>query len=379
MFVQLFQYKVKRLFRTKDELFWSLLFPIILGTFFYMSFGGYQDSQETFQVIKIGYITTETGMDESFDQVLIQLSEEGKDQILSIQTTKEEEAKRLLLDKKIVGIIYNTNEVSLTVNGEGINESILNSFLNQYIQKRETFLKIAQISPDKLNEVLDLEWEGFSYLKEIRFTNASIDPMTSYFYALIAMSCLYGCFAGLSSAIDIKANMSTLASRRLVAPTNKMKIILGDFFGAVFVQFICTMITVCYLIFVLKIDMGQKIFYLMLTALLGCVIGVATGLFIGSIGRQSESIKSALVLAGTMVECFLSGLMIGNMKNIVERYVPIINRINPATLIVDSFYSLDIYDTYDRYTKNMMSMLIIAAILCIGSFLAIRRERYASI
>lgn len=379
MFVRLFQYKVKRLFRTKDELFWCLVFPLILGTFFYMSFGGFQDKQETFQAINIGYITTETGKDEDFDQVLMLLSKDGKDQIVRIKTTKEEEAKKLLLDKKIAGIIYNTLEITLTVNGEGINESILNSFLNQYIQKRETFTKIAQISPDKLNEVLELEFKDSSYLQEIRFTNASIDPMTSYYYALIAMTCLYGCFAGLSSAIDIKANMSTLAPRRLVAPTNKMKIILGDFFGAVFVQFICTLITVCYIIFVLKVDMGQKINYLMLTAFVGSLIGVTTGLFIGSIGRQSENVKSAIVLAGTMVECFLSGLMVGNMKDIVERHAPIINRINPATLIVDSLYSLDIYDTYDRYMRNMISMLILATILCIGSFLAIRRERYASI
>lgn len=379
MFIQLFQYKVMRLLRNKDELFWCLFFPLILGTFFYISFSGFHEKQETFQAINVGYVTTNGQKDETFDKVFMQLSKEGKSQIVTIKATDEEEAKKLLLDKKIAGIIYNTNEITLTVNEEGINESILNSFLNQYIQKRETYSKIAKDSPDKLNEVLALEEKDSSYLKEIRFTNSSIDPMTSYFYALIAMSCLYGCFAGLSAAIDMKANMSTLASRRLVAPTNKVKIILSDFLGTVLVQFICVMITLCYLIFILKIDMGQKIGYLMSTALVGSVIGVTTGLFIGSIGRMSEHTKSAIALAGTMVECFLSGLMVGNMKDIVERYAPIMNRINPAALIVDSLYSLDIYDTYERYTRNMISMLIIAFILCVGSFLAIRRERYASI
>lgn len=379
MFFQLFKYKVIKMLRTKDELFWCLAFPLILGTLFYMSFGGFSEKQETFQVIHIGYVAKEEGKDEEFDQILRELSKEGENQIVNIVTTKEEEAKQLLLDKEISGIIYNTGEVSLTVNGEGISESILNSFLNQYLQKREMIMRIAQTSPDKLNEILELETSDNSFIKEVSFTKASLDPMTSYFYALIAMSCLYGCFAGLTSATEIKANLSSLAARRLAAPTNKMKIILGDFLGAVLVQFICTMVTVLYLLFVLKIDMGQKLFFLILTVLVGCVIGITTGLFIGSIGRQSEKLKTSLVLAGTMLECFLSGLMVANMKDIVERYAPIINRINPAALIVDAFYSLDIYDTYERYTKNMVSMLIIASILCIGSFLAIRRERYASI
>lgn len=378
MFIQLFRYKIIRMLRTKDELFWCLAFPLILGTFFYLSFGNFSNNQESFQIIPIGYVTTKD-QDEQFDQVLKKLGEVGDNQLVELVSTDEAQAKQLLSEKKISGIIYNTDAITLTVNGEGISESILNSFVSQYVQKRETITTIAQSSPNQISKVLALEEQNQSYLNEISFTKASIDPMTSYFYALLAMNCLYGCFAGLSSAIDIKANLSSLASRRLVAPTNKMKMLLGDFLGAVLVQFICSMITLCYLLFVLKVDIGQKLFLSILTILVGCVIGVSTGLFIGSIGRQSDRMKSSLVLGGTMVECFLSGLMVGNMKEIVERYAPIINRINPATLIVDGFYSLTIYDTYDRYARNLISMLVIAGILCLGSYIAIRRERYASI
>lgn len=378
MFIQLFRYKIIRMLRTKDELFWCLAFPLILGTFFYLSFGNFSNNQESFQIIPIGYVTTKD-QDEQFDQVLKKLGEVGDNQLVELVSTDEAQAKQLLSEKKISGIIYNTDAITLTVNGEGISESILNSFVSQYVQKRETITTIAQSSPNQISKVLALEEQNQSYLNEISFTKASIDPMTSYFYALLAMNCLYGCFAGLSSAIDIKANLSSLASRRLVAPTNKMKMLLGDFLGAVLVQFICSMITLCYLLFVLKVDIGQKLFLSILTILVGCVIGVSTGLFIGSIGRQSDRMKSSLVLGGTMVECFLSGLMVGNMREIVERYAPIINRINPATLIVDGFYSLTIYDTYDRYARNLISMLVIAGILCLGSYIAIRRERYASI
>jgi ABC-2 type transport system permease protein len=215
--------------------------------------------------------------------------------------------------------------------------------------------------------------------KEVSFTTGSVDPMVNYFYALIAMGCLYGCFAGMSSATEMKANLSTLGARRVIAPTNKMIVILADFLATIVVQFGCNIVTLLYLVFVWKIDFGQKIPFITATILVGSIIGVSAGLFVGSIGQYAERSKMAIILAITMVECFLSGLMVQGMKNIVEHHMPILNRINPAALIVDAFYSLNIYDTYGRYFQNMASMLVIAVLLCVGSFLAIRRERYASL
>lgn len=379
MFSQLFKYKVFKLVRTKEELFWSLCFPLILGTLFYASFGEITEKAEVFHAVDIGYISSEANKDVDFQTVIEELSEAGENQVVNIVTTSEDEAKELLADGEIAGIIYNQGAVKLTVNGEGINESILNSFLNQYLQKKETIMQIAKDSPEKIPEIINVEKSETNSLNEISFTDGSMDNMVSYFYSLIAMSCLYGCFAGMSTAIDLKANLSTLAARRIVAPTNKIILILADFFGIVVVQFCCSIVTVFYLVAVLKVDFGDKIPQILLTVLVGCIIGIAGGLFVGSIGHQSERVKMSIVLSVTMVECFLSGLMVGNMKDIIEHHAPIINRINPAALMVDSFYSLNIYDTYDRYLQNMISMLVIASLLCVGSFLIIRRERYASI
>ena len=63
----------------------------------------------------------------------------------------------------------------------------------------------------------------------------------------------------------------------------------------------------------------------------------------------------------------------------IERYVPVFARINPASLITKACYSLNIYDTYGRYLENMGIMLALTAALAAGSFLIVRRERYAGI
>ena len=80
-----------------------------------------------------------------------------------------------------------------------------------------------------------------------------------------------------------------------------------------------------------------------------------------------------------MTFCFLGGLMVGNMKDIIERTIPFINRINPAALIADSFYSLSIYDNLNRYMLNTGILVIMTVVLALLSFCLVRRERYDSI
>ena len=103
------------------------------------------------------------------------------------------------------------------------------------------------------------------------------------------------------------------------------------------------------------------------------------GLFVGSLGKLSEGIKVAVILAISMVCSFLAGLMNSNMKDLVEKHAPIINRINPAALISDSFYTLNNYDSMNRYARDILTLLLMTAILFIVSTLVTRRKTYASL
>ena len=70
---------------------------------------------------------------------------------------------------------------------------------------------------------------------------------------------------------------------------------------------------------------------------------------------------------------------VDEMKNVIEQHCPVINRINPASVLSDAFYCLSVYDDAVRYRRCIL-ILIIMCLLCISfSFLMIRRERYDSI
>ena len=65
-------------------------------------------------------------------------------------------------------------------------------------------------------------------VQEVSPGGKTIDGTSQFFYALIAMACLYGCFIGFGSAITLQANLTPLAARRSVTPTHKLKLILSE-------------------------------------------------------------------------------------------------------------------------------------------------------
>ena len=89
--------------------------------------------------------------------------------------------------------------------------------------------------------------------------------------------------------------------------------------------------------------------------------------------------KIGILLAISMLCSCLAGLMNGNMKDIVEQHAPILNRINPAALISDAFYCINVYDDPSRYTRNLVSLSLMCVLLILLSFYAVRKERYDSI
>ena len=91
---------------------------------------------------------------------------------------------------------------------------------------------------------------------------------------------------------------------------------------------------------------------------------------------MQEGVRIGLMLGISMVSSFLAGLMNGNMKDIVEKSV---NRINPASLISDAFYCINVYDDMTRYYRNLITLAVMCVVLVTASFFMVRRERYDSI
>lgn len=379
MFFHLLKYKLKVFFREKELLGWIFAFPLVLGTFFYLSFGSIMNNGDyEFAPVPVAYVS-ENGGEEAFEFVLDGLGADAEDQLFQVTKTDRIGAEELLKQGGIDGIILASPDISMVVSNKGFNQTIIKSFLESYLKHKSVLEQIGRTHPEKLPAAIKILTEEISYNKEISFSNNNMDNLAQYFFALIAMTCLYGSIIGRRCVEDIQANISALGARREASPAHKFTVICADFCGAVIVDFAAVALLLIYLSIILKLDLGTKVSYIVITALAGSVIGVAMGTFIGSLGKMSVSVKEALVSAISLTLSFLSGLMINNMKDIIEHTVPFVNRINPAALITDCLYSLNMYDTYDRFYADIAAMGIIAALFILGSYLLLRRNRYASI
>nr|WP_294652300.1 ABC transporter permease [uncultured Blautia sp.] len=368
-------YNVKVKLRNFGMTFWPLAFPLILGTLFFFAFGNINDSD--FETVPVAVVK-----EEHADQIFLTFLEEiknGDDQLLSPEEMTEEQAKEKLEEKKISGIYYVGTEPALTVASNGIEESILQSVLQSYENTRSTLQNMKKIHPEGTMNGLKAMREQQNGVQEFSLGGRTIDGNVQFFYALIAMGCLYGCFIGFGAAVSLQANLTALAARRCVTPTHKLKLVFSELISSFLLGYVDVVILLLYLRYGLKLDFNGQMGRMLLICFLGSLIGVSMGIFVGSLGKMKEGAKIGIILGISMICSFLAGLMNSNMKDIVEKHAPFINRINPAALISDAFYCINVYDDTARYHRSLITLAAMSLVLVIVSFLLIRRERYDSI
>lgn len=372
----------KRLLRDKANTFWILCFPIILGTLFNIAFSNMAASEDM-SAINVAVICEDDLYGEALKQSIETISE-GKDAMLNAIFCDDKKATELLENKEVVGIIHSGKTAKLSISAnmstESINQSILQAFINEYNMYQDSIAKIMINHPENIENVLS-NFESISdFNNEVTISRKpDADPFSQYFYNLLAMACLYTSMGGVLVATHNQANLSDLGMRKCLSPTHKLKSIVSELIATSTYEFALNFIGFIYVAYVLKVDITSRLPLAILTTFVGCLTGVSLGFFIGSFGQKSQDFKQGMIFAVTMPLCFLSGLMMGNMKIIIQNNCPILNKINPATIITDSFYSLAIYESYDRFIFDIISLLIFVIIFIMAGFLMTRRKKYASL
>lgn len=393
MFIHNFKYSLKALLRNKMLIFWTFAFPIILGTLFKVAFSNIENS-EKLDIINIAIVQNEEfENNKAFKTSFEKLSDENnEDRLFNTKYTTKEEAKDLLNKGEIIGYMeLKQDRPVLTFVTNGIDETVFKHVAEEIVQTSDIIKQLSQtqiqkqiasgnynINYDEIyNKAIEMAKEDNVELKNISNSNLSYTMIE--FYTLIAMTCLYGGMLSMVSINQSLANMSNKGKRITVSPTKKNIIILSSLLASYIVQLIGLVILFLYTLFVLGVDYGSNTGLIMLLAIIGSFAGLALGTFVGTIFKANENTKTGILIALTMLWCYLSGMMGITMKYIVDKNVPIVNKINPASMITDGFYSLYYYDKLDRYWFNIASLLIFALILVVISFFSLRRQKYDSI
>lgn len=375
-FFHCLKYSLKTMLKNKLTLMWTFLFPIALSTFMYMAFGNIFEKDEIFKTIPVAVVNVEEN--KAFREVLDTLAGEEGGSLISIEAEDEDSADKMLDDGKITGIIYVADKPSLKVKEQSVSATILRTVIEEYVKNEAVITDVVNTNPAGAADAVAKLTSGEKYFTEKTSSHGVQNEYYNYFYAIFAMSCLFASFAGSANISKLQANESALGMRRCLSPQHKMVIVSAEYISMLFVQFAIECVTLVYLS-IIGINFGDRYPALILILFVGSSIGISMGAIIGSFSGLSSGTRDGLCVAISMILSILADLCVGGIKNTIEQNAPIINRINPAALISDSFYALNVYEDYSRYTSNMIILASMAAVMLIVCVLILRRNKYASV
>ncbi len=379
MFSALLLNNMKINIRNKELIGWCIIFPIVLGTLFYVGFGSIYDIQSTDPipaaiVYELDDKANASECRSMIESVFDNIKYDDGTAMVEYRETSLEEADQLLDEKEINGyyLVHGMADMELVIRSSNMKTSILSAILTGYKQNMDIMIKGFEKGLTQ-EQIVSMMYVG-DYVKEQNLGGDSHDPYVAYFYNLIAMCCLMCIQTSLHIFPNIRASRSNLGKRHELSPGSQRIAMLAAFFAATLVQICISQVTLFYLLCILKIDFGGNTGLIILTTVIGTFMASTIGLAIGSL-RLKQSVLESIALMITVGGGFLSGLMYGDIKWKLELNLPIINRINPASVLSDAFYHLNINHGGKGYTYSICYMLIVSAVfLTVGIIMSSKKS-----
>ena len=283
MFAHIFTNRLKCLLRSRVTVFWTLMFPILLAIFFNLSVRNIDSKEEIFHPVPVAVVNDSAYQKDASFRTALKSVSNGKNRIFTLTETSKANAAKLLADGKVDGYLTAGTKIGMTVNNSDFNQSIIESFLDSYMQTSSAVTSIMTANPSSYQKLAENMKTQADYLKNAPIGNASPNNALAYFYSLIAMACLYGSFWGMQEVTDIQADLSQRAARINLAPVHKLKAFLSSMTAAFVLSFLEILILLAFLRYGLNIDFGPKFGFVILTALVGCVVGLSLGAFVSAL------------------------------------------------------------------------------------------------
>jgi ABC-2 type transport system permease protein len=299
--------------------------------------------------------------------------------LFDVTLATKEQAGDLLKNSRISGYIDLDWGARVFIKDSGLSQTILKEFVDDYVQTSTAAQTILGKNPAAAQNFAADIAKNTSYLKEVTPTRSPPNSILNYFYALIAMACLYGGFLGLKEVAAVQADLTPKGARVNMAPVHKLKIFGYALCAATTVHLISILVLIAFLDFVLKISFGGQLGYVLLACVAGCFAGVSLGAMIGALIKKGEGVKIAVLISVSMVLSALSGMYYMGLKYLVTSAFPPMAYINPANLITDAFYSLYYYNSHTRFFINIGLLFGFSAVFYLITYFVLRRQKYASL
>lgn len=373
MFFKLVVQQLRIFTRDKTALFWTSVFTIGLAILFKVALGdiGYSYKLDT---MNIGYINQINSVQEfeQFDTTIQKIAVDG----IKLFNVVTGDAENLLNESKVDALIdVSSTNFDVLVKEKGIKQTIITSVINSYQQNSKLISSRLQqdhtTNIEQLIDKLNTEMDIF-----VTQNNDHFDVSVMYFYTLIGMQCLYSYMWGTMFINQAEANLSTKGQRIQVSSVKKSTYLISGFVASVVLSFLQVVILLAFLILGLKVNFSDQIGQVLILVFVGVTTGVSFGTLIASSNTMSVNVKDGIGIGVTMLWSFLAGMMVVDLKHLIQINAPIINWLNPVALITDSLYGIYYYPTLERYYLSLGMLLLITLVFLTLSIFFTRRKQY---
>ena len=383
----MFKYSLKKTLSNKMFIFWSLIFPVTLMYFFHLAFGGLYDIENRIDVRDAAVIyEADNEFASYFGAVLDEISE-GDEAILNLVDEEDEQTiLRMVSEGEISGVFIvkgDTIEIAVEPKYNSNDSMILKSIADYYVREYD-LIRDAVLTGDQgaVNSIIDGMSAEVDYMSEEQGVFAEkTDPYNWYYYSTIVMGILFQAMAGINMVAELQADVGErkVAMRTSVSPVSKLKLIITAFLSRLVVSLCISTFSIICMNKFFEVPVGNRLPQLILFILAANMFALSMGEMFGLFFKGSVSTRGNKGTALIMTSVFISGEMIATLPGLIERYVPVINDINPATVLNMALYRLVYYEDLTTFYIEIVKIILITVVFLGIATMRLRRQKYASV
>ena len=386
MFWHSYKYALKALFKNRMLVFWTMIFPFALAIMFNLAFARLHD-YDVFEPFNVAVVNDEAYENEKVFSEAFKTLGEGDNKLFNIEYTDKDHAEELLENGDVDGYVYVVDgKKKVKIKENGTNQTVLTMTTEQVSQSAKMIDDIAMTEVAKNAgrevDVAAIYQNAIKIVTEaepnIKDESHVMNVVSLEFYSLIAMACMQGAMLSCEMMNRCMPNISSRGKRVAIAPTRKGVIVASNLLAGYTMLFTAIILLILFMRFILGVEFGSSVPMICLLAAVGGLTAIMLGLFLSVILKTRDSAKNVIIVVVTMVGSLFAG-MFGAAKLYFDEFCPIFNKVSPVGLITDGFYSLYYYDDMTRFYVNVISLVIVSALLFVFSIRSLRRQRYDSI
>ena len=352
-------YFLKMIIRNKTALFWGFFFPVALMLLFKITFGNIVSTENSLGERNVAVVLQGDGLyQENFKAMMDEIEEgTGTDELnIKVEYTDLDTAAEKL-DNKKVDFYYVVSDEEVEVHlGEkyGIATGMIaREIADTYKVNMDIIDECMTSDPSKMEEVAQSLQERISYIS--LEDKEGIDIYMWYYISTLVMGILFDYSSGIRVLAAIRADVSGSAMRVAISSSSKSKMVLS-----------------CLLAL-------SKAGLVAIGIASATVFSICLGILLGMFFKGDAQARENKSLGIVMLSVFISGEMIVTLPGYIEKFAPIVNRINPATLFNKIFYRILLCENTGDLMTNIAIITAASVLMLVVSIIILRRETYASL